>query len=137
MRLFLVPVLLSFLVGLAGCGGGGQPDAYPVEGTVTFRGQPVAEAHVRFIPEEGPPAEGITDESGSFTLRTFEPGDGAVAGPHTVTVSKTVVVDPDPNAAYPAMRSVLPDRYARVGASPLVAEVTADGENQFAFELEP
>lgn len=128
---------LAATVVISGCGRGGQPRTYPAEGTVTFRGVPVAEAHVRFIPQDGPTAEGVTDASGAFELRTFQAGDGAVAGQHTVTVSKTEVVDRDPNAAYPATRSVLPQRYGRVAASPLKAEVTAGGENRFEFQVDP
>lgn len=137
MRFGLTVLLVCLLAALPGCGRGGRPRTYRVEGAVTFGGQPVAEAYVRFIPEEGPPAEGVTDAAGSYALQTFRPGDGAVAGTHTVTVSKTVVVDPDPNAAYPEMRSVLPNQYSGVGSSPLTAEVTADGENRFDFELQP
>ena len=137
MRYGFLALVLCFIAALTGCGRGGQPRTYPAEGTVTYRGTPVADAHVRFIPKEGPPAEGVTDASGGFALQTFRPGDGAVAGEHTVTVSKTEVVDKDPNAAYPEMRSVLPERYSRVGSSPLVAEVTTRGENRFDFELQP
>ncbi len=133
----LLGILATVAVAASGCGRGGQPRTYRVQGTVTYRGQPLAEAHVRFIPESGPPAEGVTDPSGAFELQTFRPGDGAVAGKHTVTVSKTQVVDSDPNAAYPVMRSVLPDRYGRVTTSPLSVEVTAGGENRFELPLDP
>jgi hypothetical protein len=74
---------------VAGCGGPKRPQTVAVSGTVTLDGKPVEGATVGFIPEGGGrPATGTTDASGAFTLTTFEPGDGAVVGKHSVTVSK-------------------------------------------------
>jgi len=73
---------------LSGCGGSGRPETIPVSGTVTLDGKPVAGASVMFSPEpSGRPATGVTDEQGRFTLKTFEAGDGALVGKHTVTVA--------------------------------------------------
>ena len=120
-----------------GCGGSDQPEVYPVSGTVIFQGEPIADASVRFIPNEGPPASGQTDASGRFTLRTFEDDDGAVAGEHTVLVSKTEQVDPNDQSSYPQMRSVLPPRYGKATASPLEVTVSPGDENEFPLTIEP
>ena len=63
-----------------GCGVS-HPDTHEVTGEVTYNGQPVDGANVVFT-LDGPLASGVTDAAGKFTLRTFEDGDGAVAGTH-------------------------------------------------------
>ena len=128
-------MLLPFVALMTGCFGSDRPETFPVRGTVTYRGKPVGEAHVQFISKTAPPATGITDASGHFSLRTFEQGDGAVAGEHTVLVTKNEQVDPNDKSSYPAHRSVLPVRYGRVTSSPLTATVAAEGDNEFPFDL--
>ena len=82
----------SFLLcATSGCGSS-RPDTVPVRGTVTLDGQPVSGAAVLLIPSEGGrPAEGISDEDGSFRLSTFAHGDGALPGQHAVTIT---LIDP-------------------------------------------
>ncbi|MDY0170256.1 MAG: carboxypeptidase-like regulatory domain-containing protein [Thermoguttaceae bacterium] len=84
---------------LSGCGPS-RPTTYPVRGTVTLDGQPVAEAQVMLMPEDdGRPGQGITDASGRFTIGTFTSSDGALPGRHAVTVVSRrisgVGTDPD------------------------------------------
>jgi hypothetical protein len=80
--------LLAFGGLIAGCGSNG-PETVKVRGIVSLDGKPVEDATVGFTPKDGGrPAMGTTDASGQFTLTTFTPGDGAVVGTHTVTVSK-------------------------------------------------
>lgn len=70
---------------LAGCGRG--PAMGQVDGLVTYNGQPVTNGTVLFVPESpGPGAQGTLDERGKFKLTTYEPGDGALAGPHRVAI---------------------------------------------------
>jgi hypothetical protein len=74
-------------VALAGCGGG-QEKTYPVEGKVTLPdGSPLGNARVIFDGgEAGVKAEGRTGADGSYTMTTYNDGDGAVAGAHRVIV---------------------------------------------------
>ncbi len=132
-----------------GCGAGDdRPGTAPVSGTVIYRDQPVAGAMVSFIADGAPrAATGETDEQGRFTLTTFDPGDGAVLGPHVVTVYKSkasmTIAGPDPKldrdaylaamdqAAQQAMAaeaagSALPAKYSDPKTSDLRAEVGAD-----------
>ncbi|MCC6511553.1 MAG: hypothetical protein IT423_20810 [Pirellulaceae bacterium] len=85
----------SLIVVLSGCGGSNEYETTPVRGVVTCHGKPVANATVNFtpLPEEGRPkgqrgrvALGLTDNEGRFTLTTYQDGDGAIVGKHTVTV---------------------------------------------------
>ena len=72
-----------------GCGGDGLPKRVPVSGTVTHQGKPVIGATVSFHGQGAPRvASGVTDDSGKFTLTTYNPNDGAIPGSHTVTVVK-------------------------------------------------
>ena len=89
-RLWIVWLPAVLLVWtFAGCGPD-RPATIAVSGTVTLDGSPVEGAVVGFTPAEGGrPATGTTDASGKFTLTTFEKGNGALPGRHTVTISKT------------------------------------------------
>jgi hypothetical protein len=77
-------VALLLLVAPAGCGGG--PRIVEVSGTLTNKGKPVTNAYVYFVPENGRPSWGQTDEQGRFTLNYDRGHDGALIGKHTVAV---------------------------------------------------
>lgn len=76
---------------LAGCGDG-RPQRVPVAGQVLIDGQPVTAGVIRFQPEQGRAATGEIGPDGSFSLSTFDEGDGAIPGKHTVTVFAREVV---------------------------------------------
>src|SRR5437764_247254 len=88
--------LAALLAGL-GAGCSSEPSRYPVSGTVTANGAPVALATVKFLPA-GPDADprsggmGVADESGKFVIGG-EPGKntGLPAGEYKVTFSQTLV----------------------------------------------
>lgn len=90
-RCFLVSFAAAIAVGVAGCGNASKegPETVKVTGTVTLDGEPLAGAYVTFsLKTAGPPAFGETDDQGRFSLQTFEPGDGAIAGKYPITVTK-------------------------------------------------
>ncbi|MCA9248156.1 MAG: hypothetical protein KDA42_13605 [Planctomycetales bacterium] len=122
------------VVMFVGCGASG-PEIVPVTGEVHFNGQPVADADVLFAPDSGRPAVAHTDETGQFQLKTRTAGDGASVGHHHVVITKSQQVDPNDTSPYPEMKSVLPPKYGNPSLSGLTADVTADGENHFRFEL--
>ena len=121
---------------ISGCGRG-TPLTMPVKGTVTFQGSPLAEADVAFTPTGGRPATGRTDTAGQFTLTTFKTNDGAMIGQHTVTVCKHVKKDPNATGVYFDYVQVTPEKFSRPNESPLRAEVTASGPNEFTFDITP
>ena len=52
-------------------------------------GQPIADAIVSFLPDDGQnPANGSTDASGRYELTSFTRGDGAMEGSFRVTIVK-------------------------------------------------
>jgi hypothetical protein len=133
-----------FISLLAGCGGGG-PTTHAVSGKITYKGNPVADAQVGFVPTDTTgavkPASGQTDASGNYTLRTYlSPSDnasGAMAGNYKVTVAKGAAHDAVPTHEEIAnFKSEIPVRYADTAQTPLTAEVTAGGANAFSFQLD-
>ena len=139
----------------AGCGGGGdQLTTYPVTGVVTYNGAPVGDATVGFVPaEEGKPsAFGRTAQDGTYSLTTYEAGDGAPEGSYTVTVTKleqvatdqtgSVTDESDPNyvpppdnpAPTPPPKSLVPKKYGSAKTSGLTRDVSS-GENSIDLEL--
>jgi hypothetical protein len=122
-------LIVAAVLPLAGCG---ASDKTPVEGTVTIDGEPLAEGRIGFYPKEGRPAYGeIVD--GRYTLTTLEPGDGALIGRHRVTVQADKPADP--NDAFSDRIPLIPEKYFNPDSSGLTAEVTADGDNTFNFDL--
>jgi hypothetical protein len=148
---------------IAGCSGPpDRPATAPVEGTVTYRGKPVADAAVAFLGAGAPRiAGGTTDAAGRYRLTTFAENDGAVLGVHTVAVKKNPAVgngshevaSPPMNPADMAKAieksmndtalqmmkaerdgSLLPERYGDLRTSPLRKEVVA-GNNVINIEL--
>jgi hypothetical protein len=124
---------------LAGCGGGGAGvKTYPVKGTVSFNGQPLAEAAVNFYPAQGRPAAGITDAQGAFFLSTFTSKDGAAAGTYTVAIAELAKEIEMPKPGDPIAEPTpprFPIRYTDPFRSGLTAEVKPGSGNEFKFEL--
>lgn len=123
-----------------------RPATHRVTGVVTYQGKPAEAAKVVFRTKLAETnreyaAFGYTDSSGRYTLQTFDPGDGAVAGSQQVTVEKLtwsqpVAASPGVDPLKPISTSHLPDRYASAATSGFTAEVTAKGPNNFTFALE-
>jgi hypothetical protein len=75
---------------LAGCSG---DDVVSVSGTLTYKGQPVTNAFINFVPEKGRPSNGETDKDGKFTLVYDPQTKGAQRGKHRVFVTHNAVAD--------------------------------------------
>src|SRR5262245_56440785 len=73
------------LFGPAGCGGGAG--VVKVTGTLTYKGTPVTNAYIDFVPADGQrPSWGATDAQGRFALEYDEKTKGAAVGKHKVSV---------------------------------------------------
>ncbi|TVS20208.1 MAG: carboxypeptidase regulatory-like domain-containing protein [Planctomycetaceae bacterium] len=141
---------LLVLVSVYGCGGGAvREPTVPVTGVVTYNGEPVEGATVAFGAASGQdrPASGTTDGAGRFSLTTYAQDDGAIPGKFTVAVSKTRTIggmtEDEEHAAVEAGKEIeapttideLPERYKDGLKSGLHADVEADRENHFEFDL--
>ncbi|QDV49426.1 carboxypeptidase regulatory-like domain-containing protein [Gimesia fumaroli] len=120
-----------------------RPQTFPASGTVTFKGAPLEGATVIFRSNSGEPqaAVGRTDQEGKFQLRTFEDGDGAIAGEHSVAITCVKTEGPPEGANLDEANvviketSLIPQQYGDPKKSGLTATVVPDQENQFTFEL--
>lgn len=152
----LIPISLAAICTvpvMVGCFGGSddpnRPAVVEVVGTVTHKQQPVEGATVLFVPADGGhAATGITDASGKFQLRTFEPNDGAVPGQYSVAIFKYDMSTANPeleddlanelrpdNGEPVGPTPLLPARYAEASTSGLTEEVSASGTNDFSYAL--
>ena len=92
---------------ISGCGGGDEFDVVPISGTVTCNGDPLSAGHVQFMPSSGAASEGggstiagkmataVIQADGSYTLTTYEEGDGAVVGRLRVLILPATTDDED------------------------------------------
>jgi hypothetical protein len=81
----------ALFVGLAlvaGCSDDGfGRQRYSVHGTVTYKGEKLANGQIAFVPEaQGGQAASGQIENGYYSLTTLTPGDGALPGKYKVTV---------------------------------------------------
>lgn len=93
----VVCILATVGIAQAGCSNSSRPPTYPVTGTVTSQGKPVAGAVVTFVPtaEKGDAASAIADAEGKYALTTWAAGDGARPGEYRVKVSAQEQQDVD------------------------------------------
>ena len=134
-------VVLSCL--LAGCSGVEGPPRAPVSGTVSLDDTPLKEGVVRFVPSEGTegPKTTVPVADGQFAV---DERSGPIVGKHRIEIESTdtggYAMD-DENAIQELRESgtkrievvKVPPRYN--SRSTLTEEVTADGPNQYKFDL--
>lgn len=139
------------LILVSGCGDNtGLARRYPVSGKVTYKGQPLENGRISFIPStaEGTAAAGQV-ENGQYTLTTLAPNDGAIPGKYKVTVAAQEVDTTEMKAVakggqfhhdktfFNAMKNaktLVPSKYALADTSGLEREVAAQS-NRFDIEL--
>tara|TARA_R110002111_G_scaffold2705_4_gene17950 strand:+ start:41405 stop:41833 length:429 start_codon:yes stop_codon:yes gene_type:complete len=121
---------------LVGCGSSADGVVrYPVTGTVTWNGQPLPEGDIIFIPtEKTARPEGAVIKEGQFEL-TLAPGSMRVEIRASRETGKMIESAVDPGQKIAVVENYIPAKYN--DKSELKAEVSADGENQFQFELAP
>ena len=133
--------VMTLLAGLSGCGSGSdQPELGLVTGTVTLDGNPLSGVAVTFVPDEGRPAMGKTDDAGKYELTYIRDTPGCKVGHNKVQIGNTEESEDEaeqegddyvqkPTKSGPA---TIPARYNT--QTELQAEVKP-GENTFDFSL--
>jgi hypothetical protein len=121
-----------------GCGDS-NPRTYPVQGRVVFDdGQVVQQGSVEFRLDsevDRVVARGKIASDGSFSLSTFEPGDGALPGEHQVIVQQLIIAEGFAAGHQHGPR--VPAVYAEYGRSGLKAKVKPEPINAIEIKLKP
>jgi hypothetical protein len=94
-------------------------------GTVEFKSQ-----------MHGIQARGDIQPDGTFTLSTYEPNDGAVAGKHDVVVVQLVVVEKAANFR-PSLLGVIHPKYGAYSTSGLSFDIEKDKTNLITIVVDP
>jgi hypothetical protein len=124
--------LLLALLGLAGCSG--KP---AVSGTVSYKGEPVDDGGISFVPVGGGAAAGAAIADGPYTV---EPARGPAPGQYKVEIywnkktGKTVPTPGDQDVKKPETKQAIPPKYNTQ------TQLTADikpGRNVLDFNLAP
>jgi hypothetical protein len=135
-------LLISFVVGCSPAQPTGDRETtVSAGGELTYQGQPLPYHQVLLTPESSKrPAAGVTDESGKFVLGTNQPGDGAVAGKHQVSV---VYVGPPGSGGDgindftppPPPKVKIPAKYQRAETSGVSVEIPDGGDQALKINL--
>ena len=106
-----------------------------VNGKVTYKGKPVPQGTVTFIPEGGGPSATGEIKDGAFTMTTYSSRDGAILGKHKVVIVAMEDMEGRlPEERTPLPPPLIPTKYTSPATSPLTTEVK-DGDNSPVFDL--
>lgn len=137
--------MLLLVAVVSGCTSRREPEiieTYPITGTVTYKGKPLANILVIFHPAngQGRPGASRTDANGHFPCpTTHRESDGVIPGPHTVTIANiqptvadSAVATGSPGGSTPKVK--FPAKYEEIATSPLKVDV-AQPDQVAEFEL--
>jgi len=115
---------------LFGCNSG-RLKTYPVRGKVVFaNGTPVKVGTVETKSvQHNVQATGSIDLDGSFSLSTYQPNDGAVAGEHRCVVVQFIQLEEIPNYR-PSTMGVVNRKHSMYSTSELSFTIQPDGPNE-------
>jgi hypothetical protein len=120
-------VTLPILLALAGCGKGDYPEMAKVTGTVTYKGKPVPNMMVNFMPTAGRPSWGKTDADGKFEMIYDADYNGVKMGHHKVYFTPPATA----TIGGPASKA---SRKAIAEAAGLTPEEMADIRSKYGLE---
>ena len=126
---------VALATGAPGCGGSELPLA-KVHGKVTYKGKPLEQGQVVFIPGTGvlgPSAIGEIASDGTFRMTTADQ-DGAVIGTHKVMVHSRRPLTDAEKGTLKITELLVPAKYADEQNTPLTCEVKS-GDNVLNLEL--
>jgi len=131
---------LSAVLLAAICGCDDKPAVALVSGKVLYNGEPLPYGNIVFQPPQGQPAGAAIQPDGSFRLSTFSEYDGAIIGPHKVSVACYASQRPSQKGKKTVGEvalgeSLLPSHYAFLDQSGLTADVPVEGADALVFEL--
>jgi hypothetical protein len=128
------------VVSLAGCSGGDQIDRYPIEGKVTFQGQPLEHGTVQFQPQDNENGiqSGAQIKQGEFKIpeaQGLPPGSYRVMLFSADSAQEAAPTDAPPgDSNVPVAKEKIPPAYN--SKSTLVVDVKEDVDNKFEFTIQ-
>ena len=135
LRSVLVLAFAVTTVAATGCSS--EPKKYKASGTVKYKGNPLPDGSVTFIPEGGSTSGmGATSiKDGAFA---FPPEAGLLPGKYKVSVSRpdpkgAAKIEGDAPGASQDAAELIPAKYN--AQTELTAEIKAEGPNEFPFDL--
>jgi hypothetical protein len=113
----------------------------PIQGRVTFKGQPLKHGSIAFHPlktvQQGVPHRmGMSQikSDGSYSLSTFKKDDGVMPGEYSVAVIYRE--KPKPSDPYDVVTpSIIPEHYGLPGKTPLKVTVPDGKAGPLTFDL--
>ena len=137
LSLAMKPQSIGVLIACILLGCDRNPPTYPVSGKVSFpSGAPVRMGTIETKSREmGINARGKIASDGSFTLTTFKPDDGAVAGVHDCVVVQLVIAEDLPKTG--GTFGVVDPKHNSYFTSGLSIDVNPEGPNEFRLEVSP
>jgi hypothetical protein len=120
----------TLMLAAAGCSGKVEAErvpVYPVEGAITFKGQPMPGAFIVLHPktpnEKAPASRAEVTNEGSLRVSTYNAGDGAPEGEYVLTVQWNKLVKNGSDVV--AGPNVIPSKYSKPETSGIVVHVAA------------
>jgi hypothetical protein len=139
LRAIINTLAFVFAGTIIGCGNG-NPETYPVTGTVVFAdGTPLTDGSVEFeteIDDKPITAIGQIGPDGTFKLGTYEATDGARPGQHRVAVFANNEIGTKHERPDKLPPLILDPRFSNFNTSKLQFTVKEEGENNFRIEVE-
>lgn len=135
--MFRAALLAFMMFGIFGCGDDKREKIVVVTGTVKYKGQPVPDLMVHFVPQTGKnsyPSHAKTDENGKFELVNYGNVKGVPEGTHKVYVgAPPVPKDGDDDAGKKKVRAKvnidmaeLLKKYGKQDTTPLSFTIKGD-----------
>ncbi len=133
-KLFFLACLITLL---NGCGSVDEgPAKYQVSGVISFDGKPVEEGQILFIPEaDNSQRQAGVIKNGSYSCECTTGKKKVEITAYRFDESKQEPDPAEPGKTVPARVQYIPKKYNQ--KTTLTAAVSAEGDNQFAFELSP
>lgn len=133
-------LILLAVLALPGCGAN-LPRGIPIQGSLTYQGQPLVGSAVYYEPvdkDTGRTAMGRVGENGDFIMRTSKGIAGVMPGEYRIRVEPSDGAWGDPRKAGPATREPppeIPKKYLQAASSGLEDTVAEGHSGRFDIEL--
>jgi hypothetical protein len=119
------------LAAFASNGCGRSSDVLPVQGKVSYRGEPVTNGSITFFPAQGRPESAPLSDEGAYEIH-LPPGD------YRVTINVGLTLPPGWKEGDPVPRPtiVLPPQYSTPAKSALTAQISPELTESIDFPLQ-